>query len=29
MATQYHNTNFIKCAQNPEKLNETYRNEIA
>ena len=28
LATQYHNTNFIMCAQNPKELNETYRNQI-
>ena len=29
LATQYYNTNFNMCAQNPKELNETYRNQIA
>ena len=29
LATQYHNTNFIMCTQNPKKRNEAYRNQIA
>ena len=29
LATQYHNTNLIMCAENPKELNETYKNQIA